>query len=110
LGDGFGRRQTEQGLDLLAPRLEARWSEPMAEPVGFLDGPFALKGVDGEAVVLEAREDRVKRREMRFDLLGDVRGDLDTHWQAAGAVLAERGDDGAEVAGFLVELERVELH
>jgi hypothetical protein len=82
----------------------------MAEPVGFLDGSFALEEVDSVAVVLKAREDRVERCEMRFDLLGDVRGDLDTHWQAAGAVLAERGDDGAEVAGFLVELERLELH
>jgi hypothetical protein len=32
------------------------------------------------------------------------------HWQAAVTVLAERGDGGAEVAGFFVKLERVELH
>ena len=48
-------------VDFLFPGLETMGCEPIAEPVRFLDSPFALKRVYCETIVAKATENIVKK-------------------------------------------------
>ena len=45
--------QFENCINLFLPCLDSGWSEPILKPIGFLDSPFALEWIDGEAILVQ---------------------------------------------------------
>ena len=106
----------------------------MAEEIGLLDGPFSLEWIDCETDVLEAGQDKRKKRlvvvpaaaeyanvvHVKFNifyaienkvhvLCGDVSGITNSHGQPTIAVEPEGSSKGAEVAGSFIEKKRIVL-
>ncbi len=41
--------------DTFLPWIETNWGQPISKPIGFLDSPLTLEGVDREVICFEAR-------------------------------------------------------
>ena len=48
-------------MDLLPPRLEPCWCQPISKPIGFLCAPFAFEWIYNEVVILKNGEDFAER-------------------------------------------------
>ena len=53
--------ELQYGVDLLPPRFYTFRSQPMAQEVSFLYGPFAFERIDSETDVLQASQDKRKK-------------------------------------------------
>ena len=60
ISGGAWMAHVQDCVDFLFPGLETTGCEPIAKPVCFLDGPFALKRVDSETIVGKATENIVE--------------------------------------------------